>query len=101
MAVVTNEKCPTCLGSGEIQSSVSIVDDIDSHIKYLIENLHLKGFTIEVHPFLAAYLKNGWLNSCRFNWFWKYKQWIKVIPNSRLHLVDYKFMDAKGEEVIL
>jgi hypothetical protein len=29
MAVVTNEKCPSCMGSGEIQSSVSIVDDIE------------------------------------------------------------------------
>ncbi len=101
MAVVTNEKCPSCMGSGEIQSSVSIVDDIESHIKYLIENLHLKGFSLEVHPFLAAYLKNGWFNSPRFNWFKTYKQWIKVNPNQSIHLVNYKFIDGKGEEVIL
>jgi len=101
MAVVTNEKCPTCLGSGEIQSSVSIVDDIDSHVKYLIENLHLKGFTIEVHPFLAAFLKDGWFKSPRFKWWKAYRQWIKVSPNQALHLVDYKFIDEKGEEVIL
>ncbi len=101
MAVVTNEKCPTCLGSGEIQSSVSIVDDIESHIKYLIENLHLKGFTIEVHPFLAAFLKDGWFKSPRFRWWKAYRQWIKVMPNQSMHLIDYKFMNAKGEEVII
>jgi ribonuclease G len=101
MAVITNEKCPTCLGSGEIQSSVSIVDDINSHVKYLIENLHLKGFSIEVHPFLAAYLKDGWLTSPRFNWFKQYKQWIKVNPNQSLHLINYKFIDAKGEDVVI
>jgi ribonuclease G len=101
MAVITNEKCPTCLGSGEIQSSVSIVDDINSHVKYLIENLHLKGFSIEVHPFLAAYLKDGWLSSPRFNWFKQYKQWIKVNPNQSLHLINYKFIDAKGEDVVI
>ena len=101
MAVITNEKCPTCLGSGEIQSSVSIVDDINSHVKYLIENLHLKGFSIEVHPFLAAYLKDGWLTSPRFNWFKQYKQWIKVKPNQSLHLINYKFIDAKGEDVVI
>lgn len=101
MAVVTNEKCPTCLGSGEIQSSVSILDDIESHVKYLIENLHLKGFSLEVHPYLASHLKDGGFKSPRFNWFWKYKQWIKISPNSRLHLVDFKFMNAKGEEVVL
>lgn len=101
MAVVTNEKCPTCLGSGEIATSVSITDDIESHIKYLIENLHLKKFTIEVHPFLAAFLKYGLWNSPRFKWFRLYKQWIKVKPNQALHLVDYKFIDERGEEVIL
>ncbi|OYU96154.1 MAG: ribonuclease E/G [Bacteroidetes bacterium B1(2017)] len=101
MAVVTNEKCPTCMGSGEIQSSVSIVDDIDSHVKYLIENLSLKGFCIEVHPYLAAFLKDGWFKSPRFKWWRAYKQWIKVTPNNSLHLVDYKFIDAKGEEVVL
>ncbi len=101
MAVVTNEKCPSCMGSGEIQSSVSIVDDIESHIKYLIENLNLKGFSIEVHPFLAAFLKDGWLRSPRFRWWRQYKQWIKVTPNQSMHLINYKFIDAKGEEVIL
>ncbi len=101
MAVVTNEKCPTCMGSGEIASSVSITDDIESHVKYLIENLHLKKFTIEVHPFLAAYLKLGLWNSPRMKWFRTYKQWIKVKSNQSLHLVDYKFIDERGEEVIL
>jgi len=101
MAVVTNEKCPTCMGSGEIQSSVSIVDDIDSHVKYLIENLNLKGFSIEVHPFLAAFLKDGWLKSPRFKWWRAYRQWINVVPNQSMHLINYKFMNAKGEEVVL
>lgn len=101
MAVVTSEKCPTCMGSGEIASSVSIVDDIDSHVKYLVENLHLKGFSLEVHPFLASFLKEGFWKSPRVRWWRSYRQWIKVVPNPRLHLVDYKFIDNKGEEVIL
>jgi ribonuclease G len=101
MAVVTNEKCPTCLGSGEIASSASIMDDIESHLKYLIENLHLKNFSIEVHPFLAAFLKEGFWNSPRMKWLRTYKQWIKVKPNSSLHLVNYKFINDHGDEVIL
>lgn len=101
MAVVTNEKCPTCMGSGEIASSVSIVDDIETHLKYLIENLHLKNFTIEVHPFLAAFLKQGLWNSPRFNWFKQYRVWIKVRGNNSLHLVNYKFINEKGEDIIL
>lgn len=101
MAVVTNEKCPSCLGSGEIASSVSIIDDIETHIKYLIENLHLKGFSLEVHPYLAAFLKQGLWKSPRFKWWRQYKQWIKVNPNQSLHLVDYKFSDSHGEEIVI
>ncbi len=101
MAVVTTEKCPTCMGSGEIQSSVSIIDDIEAHIKYLVENLQLKGFSIEVHPYLAAFLTKGFFKSPRMQWWFKHKQWIKVVPNNALHLVNYKFMNANGEEVII
>ncbi|MBC7382747.1 MAG: Rne/Rng family ribonuclease [Bacteroidia bacterium] len=101
MAVVTTEKCPTCMGTGLIQSSVSILDDIEVHIKYLVENLQIKGFSIEVHPYLEAFLKRGFLKSPRFRWYFKYKQWIKVVPNNAIHLVNYKFMNAAGEEVII
>ena len=101
MAVVTTEKCPTCMGSGEIQSSVSIIDDIEAHIKYLVENLQLKGFSLEVHPYLAAFLTRGFFKSPRMQWWFKHKQWITIVPNNALHLINYKFMNAAGEEVII
>ena len=101
MAVVTAEKCPTCMGSGEIQSSVSIIDDIETHIQYLVQNLRLKDFSLEVHPYLAAFLTRGFFKSPRMQWWFKYKQFIKVVPNNALHLVNYKFMNKSGEEVII
>jgi hypothetical protein len=50
---------------------------------------------------LAAFLKDGWFKSPRFRWWKAYRQWIKVMPNQSMHLIDYKFMNAKGEEVII
>jgi ribonuclease G len=35
MAVATLEKCPTCKGTGEIASSVVILDEIENRLKYL------------------------------------------------------------------
>ncbi len=101
MTVVTNEKCPACAGTGEIQSSVSIVHEIETRLEYLINNLHLKGFSIQTHPYIAAYLKQGFLQSIRMRWFYKYKQFIKVEPRTSYHLTDYRFVNSAGEEIVL
>jgi len=101
IAVITTEKCPSCGGSGEIQSAVSIIHEIETRLEYLINNLHLKGITLQVHPYIAAYLKRGFIKSIRFKWLYKYKQFIKVIPRSAYHLVDYKFLNNLGEEIII
>ncbi|MFZ4613252.1 MAG: Rne/Rng family ribonuclease, partial [Bacteroidia bacterium] len=37
MNVVTNEKCPTCNGTGEIMASVLIEDEIENNLKYLLK----------------------------------------------------------------
>jgi ribonuclease G len=101
MTVVTNEKCPACAGTGEIQSSVSIVHEIETRLAYLINNMHLKGFSIQTHPYVAAYLKQGFLRSIRMRWFYKYKQFIKIEPRTSYHLTDYRFVNKYGEEIVL
>ncbi|MFY8021212.1 MAG: Rne/Rng family ribonuclease [Bacteroidia bacterium] len=101
MAVEVMEKCPACMGSGEIQSSVTILDEIETQLNYLIENLHLKGLSIEVHPYIAAFLTQGFFQSPRFKWFFKYKQWIKIKPNPSLHLVTSRFLNSDGEEILI
>ena len=101
MAVEVMEKCPACMGSGEIQSSVTILDEIETQLSYLIENLHLKGLSIEVHPYISAFLTQGFIQSPRFKWFFKYKQWIKIKPNPSLHLVTSRFLNSDGEEILI
>jgi len=99
MAVEVMEKCPACMGSGEIQSSVTILEEIESKLQYFIENMQLKGLSIEVNPYIAAFLTAGWFKSPRMKWFFKYKQWIKVKPASKLHLVESRFLNSAGEEI--
>jgi ribonuclease G len=101
MAVEVMEKCPACMGSGEIQSSVTILDEIETQLNYLIENLHLKGLSIEVHPYIAAFITQGYFKSPRFKWWFKYKQWIKIKPNPSLHLVTSRFLNSSGEEILI
>jgi ribonuclease G len=58
------------------------------------------GLTIEVHPILNAYLKKGF-PSIRLKWSWKYKQQIKIKPNSNYHLTEFRFYDKSEEEIKL
>lgn len=36
--ITTTEVCPTCTGTGKIEASVLLIDDIERKIKYLVKN---------------------------------------------------------------
>jgi ribonuclease G len=99
MNVVVSEKCPTCKGSGEISSSVVLMDEIDNRLKYLIHNMNMKGISIHVHPYIAAFLTKGMFRSKRFQWFFKYKRFIRVQAVNSFQFGEYKFFNSAGEEI--
>jgi ribonuclease G len=99
MAVVTTEKCPTCKGTGEITSSIVITDEIENNLRYFIQNLNMSGITLEVHPYISAYLKQGFLSSTRIKWLLKYKKFVKIKTVNALHFGEYRFLNAAGEEI--
>lgn len=102
MNVVTVEKCPTCKGSGEITSSIVIADEIGNRLKYLLENMNMKGpINIEVHPYIYAYFTKGFFNSIRVKWSLKYKRWISIKPVNSFHFGEYRFINGNGEEIQL
>lgn len=94
------EKCPTCKGTGEIKPSILIVDEIENHIEYLIEDQNESGFAIALNPFIYAYLTKKFRRQ-QFKWYFKYKRWIKLREFSSLHFTEYKFIDKKGEIIEL
>jgi len=99
MSINTTEVCPTCSGTGKISSTMILEDEIEKNLSYLIMQKHT-GLTIEVHPILHAFLTKGF-PSKRRKWSWKYKQKIKVIPNSAYHLTEFHFFDDSDEEIKL
>jgi len=99
MAISTNEKCPTCKGTGEIGSSVVILDEIENRLKYLIQNLNMRKFSVELHPYLAAYVTKGYYKSIRFGWLWKYKRFVSVKAVPTLQFGEYRFINSHGEEI--
>jgi ribonuclease G len=100
LSVVTYEKCPACDGTGEIRSSIVLLDDIENNLSFILEEQNEKHLTLIVHPYIEVYIKSG-LISKRLKWFFKYGKWIKVKANPSYYLTEFRFFNGKDEEIKL
>lgn len=98
--VDTNEVCPVCRGTGKITPTILLIDEIESKVNYLFNDLNKKKLTIQVHPFVAAYIKKGWPSIVQ-RWSLKNFKRIRVDSVSSLSFLDYHFLDESGDEMIL
>ncbi len=98
MNIVTREVCPTCGGSGTIQASVLVTDVIESNLDYILTKQNETGISIAMHPFLYAYYTKGFYSK-QMQWYMKYKTWIKLIKDSSLGIVNFKFFNKAGEVI--
>ena len=96
----TSENCPTCNGTGEVGAPVLVVDEIENALNYLLIEKDMNGLTLRVHPFIHAYLTKG-LPSRQMNWWWRWKKWVKVQPESSSQFLAYAVTDGDGNEVPL
>ena len=96
----TAEKCPTCKGTGKINSTVLLTDEIERDLNFIINSQPPAPLTLKVHPFVHAYLKKG-LPSVQMRWFVQFGRWVKIIPNTTLQMITYQFFDDNDEEIRL
>ncbi|MCP3658891.1 MAG: Rne/Rng family ribonuclease [Bacteroidetes bacterium] len=97
--IITKEQCPSCGGTGQIDASILIADDIDKTLHHIImHKSNTRNLTIFLHPYLYAYFTKG-LISKRTIWFFKYKHWINLEQDSSLGITDYRFINGQGEEI--
>lgn len=99
MQLNIEEKCPTCLGTGKIKSSILFTDELEEIIRHLVEVQKVTQFTMHVHPYVAAYLKKGFLTSIVKQWRSRYSKGLRVIPNESVAFLAYKIYDNEGNEV--
>ncbi|MBI2259246.1 MAG: Rne/Rng family ribonuclease [Flavobacteriia bacterium] len=96
--IVTNETCPTCNGTGEIEASILFAEEIESNLNYLLFDKKEKKVALLVHPYLEAFFKKG-IISKQLKWWLKYKKWIPVRGMSAHHLLEYSFINGDNEEI--
>jgi len=96
--IKTNESCPTCKGTGEVQASILLVEEIEGHVLSLINDKGTGKFALWVHPYIEAYLKKG-LFSKQIKWFFDTKRWIPIRGVSDMPLLAYKFVNKDLNEL--
>lgn len=94
--ISTAEKCPACNGTGKINASISIADQIESKLDYILTRQNESKIVLIVHPYLHAYFTAGW-PSIRLNWFFKYKKWVRIEKDSSLGVTEFHFKNQQGQ----
>jgi ribonuclease G len=90
--IKTTETCPSCLGKGEVQASILVVDEIEHMLQSIMDQGTLKSIYLNVHPFVEAYLRKG-VKSVQRKWFLKHKKWVTIRPMTELGILEYHFLD--------
>ena len=98
MEVKNVEKCPVCDGTGEIKPSITVFDEIENNIRYLIQEQNEKYLKLSLHPFLFSYITKG-LISPRIKWYLKYNRWIRIEAVDSYHMLEYHFFNKNDDQI--
>ena len=81
-----------------MQPSVLFTETLESKIETLTKVTGIKNVRLHVHPYVAAYIKKGFISLYR-KWQMRYGMGLRVIPDQKMAYLEYQFYDKKGNEV--
>ncbi len=94
----TAEVCPSCKGTGKINPSILLVDDIQRDLDFILQSRPNSKINLKTHPFIHAFLKKGF-PSVQMKWYRKYFKWIKIEADQEFQLTQYQFYDKNKDEI--
>jgi ribonuclease G len=94
--IKTTETCPSCLGKGEVQASILVIDEIEHMLQSILEQGDQKSIFLNVHPFVEAFLRKG-VKSIQRKWFLKHKKWVTIRPMTNLGILQFHFLDQEDK----
>ena len=83
-----------------MKPAVLIVDEIYNNLEFLLQNYKQDKITLKVHPFVYAYLKEGFFNLHR-KWQWSLKRRFRIESDPHYHFLEYKFHNSRFGEIDL
>lgn len=96
--ITTTEMCPVCKGTGQVEATVLLTDEIENTLDYVMKELKPTKLTLKVHPFVEAYLKRK-LRSFQRKWLKTHKKWISIKADNAYHILKYEFFNQDGIEL--
>ncbi len=98
MNIKTSEENPNGTGT-EVEAPIVLIDKINADLERIMKGNHKDdGIVLNIHPFIAAYLTQGF-PSPRFKWFLDHKKWIKVQPRDAYTYLEYRFKNKDGKTI--
>ncbi|MFM7764683.1 MAG: ribonuclease E/G, partial [Sphingomonadales bacterium] len=97
--IITSEVCPSCNGTGRMESSVQLLNRLENTVSYLWDNMNHKNLKLKAHPLVTNYLKQG-LISIRLKWWFKHKRWLKLEAAPNYGLSRLEFFDEAGHPIV-
>jgi ribonuclease G len=96
--IETKEVCPTCNGTGKVEATILIVDQLENAIKGLVEEHKLKEIVLEIHPFIESYLTKRTLFTTSVVGKWQKSIGVKIKTQGLMSygFLEYNFYDKHG-----
>jgi ribonuclease G len=73
---------------------------MEKNLAFIVDKIKTKKIILNVHPFVASFLKKGFIPLFR-KWNFKYKINLKVQPVTSYHMLEYHFYDRFNNEIDL
>ncbi|MCF0182729.1 MAG: Rne/Rng family ribonuclease [Bacteroidaceae bacterium] len=96
--VEVEEVCPTCHGTGVIKSSYLFTEKLEEKISHISCVMGLRNFALHVHPYVAAYLNQGFI-SIKRRWQMAYGFGLSIVPSQKLAFLQYEVYDKDGQMI--
>jgi ribonuclease G len=96
MNIKTREANPNGVVGEEVEAPIVLIEKITQKLEQILKNEDSKKVTLSAHPFIAAFLTNGF-PSIRTKWFFEHKKWIKILPRDAYTYLEYHFHDINGK----
>ncbi|MDE5900520.1 MAG: Rne/Rng family ribonuclease [Muribaculaceae bacterium] len=101
LEIETTEKCPSCMGKGEVMPSLLFTDTLREKLDYCINGLGQSNFVMYVHPYVEAYIKKGLFSSLYRTWRNELGRKFKIVADQSLAYLQYKVIGQNKQEIDL
>ncbi|MEW5799389.1 MAG: Rne/Rng family ribonuclease [Bacteroidota bacterium] len=94
------EPCPTCGGSGMIQSKTTILSNIERWLRRFRTESNEWRLRLRISPSMKEYLMNGKLFNRKNRLIFRFRTWLNVEEDKSLPIDEFQFISVKQDKDI-